>query len=251
MEKIDLNAPAFGEKAVKLDEVTSAIPAEASQAEEGTSQEEQRVPYSRFETVRERAEQAERDAQEARERVMELESRPTRTYDQSPYEDAIKSRIIKLYGDNDTSKEIIEIELNRQREIEEQAEQAALRAVRAERENEVSAIRQNEGIIDSRLESLSDYLGRDLTAKEEDALLDVVDEFTPKNSDGTYAGETISFDKAWEILETRGQVKATQTSRSREVPTFLSGNRTEGEPAVNTQGEWKRGWNNYQDRFNN
>lgn len=257
MKKIDLNAPAFGENAVKLEDVapvTSETPTDAPQAKEEveSKEEEQRVPYSRFETVRQQKEDAIREAQEATERLRELEARQSRpTVDDSPYEEAIRNRVIKLYGDNDVSKEIIEIELSRQRQIEEAAERRALEAVRADRENEVTQVRQNENIIDMRIDDLAEALGRNLTAKEEEALLDVVDEYTPKNADGSYAGETIPFDKAWEIVEMRNAQKSASASKSREVPTFLSGTRTEGEPNTDTQKEWRGGWNNYQERFRN
>ena len=55
--------------------------------------------------------------------------------------------------------------------------------------------------IDARLDGLEKYLGRELTEDEEMAILDIVDEYTPKDKKGNYLVPLIPFDYAWKIYE--------------------------------------------------
>ena len=57
----------------------------------------------------------------------------------------------------------------------------------------------NEEIIDENLEGLAYYIGRELTPEEEDEILTIVDEFTPKDEKGNYLVDLLPFDYAWEI----------------------------------------------------
>lgn len=55
--------------------------------------------------------------------------------------------------------------------------------------------------IDERFEALSAHIGRLLTKEETDDILDIVDEYTPKNENGNYLYPLIPFEYAWEIYE--------------------------------------------------
>ena len=172
-----LNARAFGEDPVVDSKENST--AEASQAESAEKKDEasseadnsvveQKVPYSRLKTVVERARLADQRAEEAERRLADLESRreESRGRSNEPYEEAIAARIKKLYGDNDTSKEIIEIELARQKEIEEIAERKAYEALDNRESSSRSEIESNERVLEEKLEDFSLTLGRDLTQRK-------------------------------------------------------------------------------------
>ncbi len=58
-------------------------------------------------------------------------------------------------------------------------------------------------IIDENLEGLSYSIGRELTEEEEDEILMIVDEFTPKNEKGNYLVDLLPFDYAWEIYQAK------------------------------------------------
>jgi hypothetical protein len=57
----------------------------------------------------------------------------------------------------------------------------------------------NIAIIDEHLRYLAMDVGRDLTEEEQMAILDIVDEYTPKAKDGNYLCPLLPFDYAWKI----------------------------------------------------
>lgn len=253
-KEIDLNLPvdaydADGNPRVKP-VISEEISTEVSQTEEKKEaekpeEEEQRVPYSRFSKVRERAEQAEYDAEQARAKLHEVMTRKDSERDSMPsdeYEEQYKKEIVRLYGDTDVAKEIIDINLKHQRSMEQRAEQRALEAIERRETEGARALVQNEGIIDSRLDDLSDRLGRGLSDREEAALLDIVDEYTPTGDDGKYAGDILSFEKAWEIYELRNNQGVQATKRARSAATQASGNRSSGESTASAE-ERNKDWN--------
>ncbi len=64
-----------------------------------------------------------------------------------------------------------------------------------------AVIENNEAEIDRRFENLAAYVGRKLTEEEQEAILDIVDECTPKDGKGYYRGPLVPFDYAWKIYE--------------------------------------------------
>ena len=217
--------------------------------------EEQRVPYSRFDSVRQRAERAEREADEARDilRRALADSLPKATPSPSSYEEEYSREIKKLYGDTPVAKEIIEINLRQQRAIEERAEQRALEAMERREREASESLSQNESIIDTGLENLSERLGRQLTEKEEAALLDIVDEYTPTGADGRYAGAILPFDKAWSIYEMKNATQNQSSKRARSAATAASSNSSQGDSTSSTEDRDKNfnpmNWKSLYDRI--
>ena len=74
-------------------------------------------------------------------------------------------------------------------------------------EQEALRVKNNEAEIDRKFEYLTELIGRELTEKEEDDFLDIVDEYTPKDRDGNYLIDLVPFDYAWEIYEARKKVE--------------------------------------------
>lgn len=249
----DRNAVAFGEdtQVTPKDENT----AEASQAESVVEKEqptseaesvvdEQKVPYSRMKTVIERARQAEKKAEESERRLEALErQRNTRTVSNEPYADAISARIKKLYGDNETSREIIEIELARAKEIEEIAERKANEAFDRRESSSRSEIEANERVLEDKIEDFSLSLGRDLTSDEEEAVLEIADKYSPVGQDGKYlSGEPLPLDRAWEIYEMQQASKGQTSKKARSVATALTSSKSEGETDTTVDSDdWKPG----------
>jgi hypothetical protein len=64
----------------------------------------------------------------------------------------------------------------------------------------------NIAIIDENLENLSLYVGRLLTEDETSAILDIVDEYTPKDDKENYLVELLPFDYAWKIYEAKNSL---------------------------------------------
>lgn len=67
-------------------------------------------------------------------------------------------------------------------------------------------VKDNVAEIDERLEDLVEYLGRELTEGETSAILDIVDEYTPKDSKGNYLIELLPFDYAWRVYEAKKSI---------------------------------------------
>jgi predicted RNA-binding protein len=69
--------------------------------------------------------------------------------------------------------------------------------------DEDQRIEGNIGIIDENFLELQAMIGRELTEEEQSDVLDIVDEYTPKDKDGNYLCSLLPFDYAWEIYETQ------------------------------------------------
>lgn len=230
--KIDLNAPAFGEKAQKLEDVqetkeepvvkAEALAEEVEKEEVAeTSEEESKVPYSRFKKFHDEAIQLRQEAAELRAKA-ESKSEPT---------EEIKPDEIwmKLYGDTPESREAYKLQQKREEELEQRFEERALKAVRQEKIEEAERTDKNLETIDDHLEQISAVAGRDLTEREESRILDIIDDYTPKGADGNYAGAMLSPDKAWRIYELENQAAQAPKRQSRDAVASLSGKLTQGE----------------------
>lgn len=64
-------------------------------------------------------------------------------------------------------------------------------------------VRESMEIIEQRLAELEESLGRELSKTEEEGLLDMVDELTPKDKHGDYLYDLIPFDYAWEAYHVK------------------------------------------------
>lgn len=262
-----LNAPAFGEGSQnELGEHTSEkVPTEESlpkREEKRTADPipaeddgEQKVPYSRFKKNLDARMEAERMAEDAEDRYQRLlndrEQERTRNVSQET-SDSNEVKLpkvwVRLYGDSEASRDAYAYELQRQADVE----QRIIETVRNERESEIRIVNENENVIDSRIEDLSAQLGRDLSEKEEVALLDIVDEYTPKDREGNYAGDTIPFGKAWEIYEMKQAQQGSSSRRARSTAASLTSSRTEGEPGGSQKNDKDfdpRDWNAYKRRI--
>lgn len=77
-------------------------------------------------------------------------------------------------------------------------------------EQESLRVSDNMAILDKHISDLCDSIGRLLTEKEACDILDIVDEYTPKDKDGNYLGPLLPFDYAWEIYEIQKESQSKQ-----------------------------------------
>lgn len=268
---MDLDAPAFGAEASEASTTVNDIPVvsqtesveESEPVTSGTVPvvEEQRVPYSRMKAVIDRAREAERRAEEAEERLQSRVSEPRERYETpssqdetGPYKGRLPDYWVQMYGDDERSRLGFSYDLQRQNEIRESIRRDAIEAVREERESEGRVESENIKTINQRLEDFSYSLGRELTPGEEDALLDIVDEYTPKGRDGKYAGDLIPMDKAYEVLTMRQSQIQARSARGRREATAATSSSTQGDPSSKDRDNknWEpRNWNSYKDRIPN
>jgi hypothetical protein len=258
--KIDLNAPAFGQGSQKVTDVSEEnkviepepiaeskpevkkeeVTAEPSAEGSAEDEEPKRVTYSRFKNVWSRAEAAEQAAEEAKREADEWRRKAEH---REPVEVQNSTEVpnwwTKLYGDSDASAEAWKVQSRANAELKDQlvkqAREEALEAVQNERYSEDRRVTENLHTIDSNMEQLEALTGRELTEKEQSAILDIVDDYTPKDNNGDYLGPTIPFEKAWEIYELKTQAAKAPKTQSRDNVAAISASQSQGEPSTTTE----------------
>lgn len=235
-EKIDLNAPAFGAGAQKLEETTDETVVEPVEPKENevTSEEETKVPYSRFQKFHNLAREKEAEAEQYKREAAEWRAK-AETFKPQESTDELPEFWKELYGESEASKKAWKIQQRANESLKEEARREAVEAFRNERFEETQRTEQNVEVIDNHFEDLSAFVGRDLTEKEQSAVLDIVDDYTPKDRNGNYSGELMSFDKAWEILELRNQSAKTAKTKSRDQVASLNGTQSQGDPSASAE----------------
>lgn len=252
--KIDLNKPAFGDGAQKVSELSVEQPelkpepvAEPVEKEKEVveSVEETKVPYSRFKKFHDEALQLRQEAADWRAKAEAI--KPS-----AEVESNVPDYWKELYGESDQSLRAWKIQQEANERMMEAAQQKALEAVRKERIQEEQQVQQNLATLDDHLELVSAAAGRDLTDKEESAVLDIIDEFTPKGEDGSYLGAMLPADKAWEIYELKTQASQGPKKQSRDAVASLSGSQGQGDPSSSVERDKSfnpLNWNAYKDRL--
>lgn len=225
------------------DETATTEDTSSSAEEEEAVVEEQKVPYSRFKRKVDELNETQSQIQMLEDRLKDLET--SRTESKPTEEVNVPPEWIELYGDSDVSKKAWNIQLAREQKLQEQAVSTALKQLRDEQENEGIQQAENESVIDDNLESLQETLGKKLSPKTEEAILSIVDEFSPVGRDGKYLS-LFPFDKAYEIYELRSSKQGQATNRARKEVADLTGNSSEGE--AEAQGsDFKRGWDTWRE----
>lgn len=213
------------------------------EADEADEPEESRVPYSRFKSKVDELEERNSIISDLEERLSSLET--ARTESQSPEELEVPQEWVELYGDSDVSKRAYSIQLQREAVIIENATKNAIEQLKAENRNEANQLEENEDIIEDNLLSLQQHIGKKLTQDTEEAVLSIVDEFSPTGEDGKYIS-LFPFDKAYEIYELRNSQAKTNTKIARNKVADLTGNSSQGE-AETPDSDFKRGWDNWRE----
>ena len=124
-KKFDLNAPAFGTGAEKVEVASgeTVVEPEKPKEEELAPVEEQQVPYSRFKKFHDAAKEAEEEAAYWKAKATAIENEPVQ------YNEDLPSQWVKLYGDSDQSKEAWKVQQDLNRQIREDAMKEAREAV--------------------------------------------------------------------------------------------------------------------------
>jgi hypothetical protein len=230
-EKIDLNAPAFGEGSQPADFLEAVAPIESSveepvvEKEPEPSQEENKVPYSRFKKFHERAIEAEREARE-----WQAKYEANQRVEPAKVETDMPDWWEEMYGDSEASMKAYQIHQRQEEATIQRAEERAIAALQERVERESRQTQENIEQIDEQFEDLSSFVGRDLTEKEQSAILDIIDDYTPKGDDGKYLGATLPIDKAWEIYELKNEASKAPQRQSRNNVAALSNSNSQGDP---------------------
>lgn len=262
-KNIDLNAPAFGSKAQQIDTsdeiITPAVaPVAAGQEGDASDEEEKKVPYSRFKKFHDAAKEAQEDAEKWRAEAERLRTERFERQDQQVNNGNSNTQTpqwwIDLYGNEPEKHRAYQIWEEHQPKYDPDAiRREAIEAVRQEQRSGEERVERNLDSIDDHLEEASAYAGHTLSSQEESDILDIIDEYTPKDRNGNYAGELLEPEKAWEIYELKQQAAGAPRKQSRDAVADLTGSRSNGETTVTSQGEQDKNfvpnWGNWRKRF--
>lgn len=210
---------------------------EAVEGTAETSEEENKVSYSRFKNVHNRYKESERRAQELEMRLEELESASRFNQRDVSYEGKKWDTWVKLYGDSEASKEaykdwMSEFAAPDETYIRQVAADAYTQQARAE-ERRISS---NEQTIDDELEDLSVNVGRELNDDEQIAILNIMEEFSIKDDDDNIL-RLYPAEKAWNIYESNIQAGQVNRTQQRNKVASLTGLKTSGEPTASTKNQ--------------
>lgn len=223
------------------------LPAEKKEEGAGSSvasDDDTKVPYTRFKKFHDRALEAEEEANYWRnqaQRREEVYRAPAPSNSNVAYEGDDWLKFKTLWGDTEQSREAYKIELQRVEAIEDRATQRAMDAMERRNSQEQETVRGNLNALDQNLEEASDILGRQLTSDEELAILEIQDDYSPKDRDGNIEA-LIPVEKAVEIW----QMQAARSPRreARNSVAALSGGSSAGDGAA----EVPQAGNNYNPR---
>lgn len=200
--------------------------------------EEEKVPKSRFLTMHQRAVEAERAL-----RAFEADKAQASTPVAPVTDDAdLKKYYVETFGESELTEKLYQNELARLASIEEKAaERAFERLSRMEQERE-EVISQRVASFDAAFEELSVVEGKDFSDDEQIALLDIVEEYSPKDNKGNLLADYLMpLDKAYEIYQLRNQPVVQAKTKERNAVASLTGARSEGAPSGSSDADWQPG----------
>lgn len=216
------------------DEMKPADKKEEEADTSGASDDDSKVPYTRFKKFHDRALEAEEEATYWRRKAEQREEvyrAPAPSNSQVAFEGDDWLKFKTLWGDNEQSREAYKIELQRVEAIEDRATQRAMEAMERRNSQEQDAVRGNLNALDQNLEEASDILGRQLTSDEELAILEIQDDYSPKDRDGNIEA-LIPVEKAVEIWQM--QTARSPRREARNAVASLSGGSATGDGGDNT-----------------
>jgi hypothetical protein len=207
--------------------------------DEDTVADEARIPYSRFEKVNERALRAE-------ERLKILEEQMTAKTETKSNELEMPEEWIELYGNSDAAKRAYELQLKREEKLQEQL----IERIEAQKKQEEETIKNNISYIDQQLTEFQGKLGRKLSETEENAILDIQDEFTQKDANGNYLTQLLSPEKAYEIYSLRQEktIMAKKQAKNRVLSVTGAGSESEVDTTSNADFN-PSAWGSWRDRI--
>lgn len=220
----------------------------ASAVEAPAEPEEDKVPKSRFLTVSQRAIDAEKlNRQYEAERAVQTEVKPA-------YDDAdLKKFYTETFGETEIAEKLYQNELARLTSIEEKAAERAFERFSKLNEEQEKVVNERVSSFDRAFEELAVQEGKtDFTDEEQVAMLDIVENYSPKDKDGRLIGEfLLPLDKAYEIYKVTNDPISQAKRTERNQVASLTGASSQGTPTGTSDADWKPGqgrrwWNKTQ-----
>jgi hypothetical protein len=228
------------------DEVEEEAPSESvpetpveTEPEEAVAEtEEEKVPKSRFLTMHQRAIEAEKAL---RQFEAERANSPEPAAQIATDED-LHRFYVETFGEGELTEKLYQNELARLASIEEKAAERAFERFSKMGEEQEKVISARVESFDRAFEELSVLEGKEFSDDEQVALLDIVEEYSPKDKDGKLIGDyLLPLDKAYEIYKVKHTpvVQAKRTERNQVAS--LQGARSEGASSGSSDADWQPG----------
>lgn len=239
------NEPAFGEDEKEEEQVEEEVVEEKVEEKVPASTEEEgavevgRIPYSRFEKVNEAKIIAETRLAQLEEQIKN--GSKTDSTDITPDEDWIA-----LWGDSEESKKAYLIDQRRSERMRIDATEKILEDIEAKQSKKQEEFQENLNYIEDNIAKFEESIKRKLTDAEESALLDIQDEFTPKDEKGNYIAPLLSPEKAFEIYNLRNVGAKTDKVLARRKVVSITGsgsgddNSSSSSYDANEWGSWRK-----------
>lgn len=217
--------------------VNESIP-EAEAVNEPDPVDEEKVPKSRFLTMHQRAIEAEKAL-----RQFEAERANAPEPVLSLTDDAdLRNFYIETFGETEAAEKLYQNELARLNSIEEKAAERAFQRFSKMGEEQEKVINERVKSFDRAFEELGVVEGKEFTDNEQVAMLNIVEEYSPKDAQGQLIGEfLLPLDRAYEIYKLKSTpiVEAKRTERNKVAS--LQGGGSEGSPSNSTDADWQPG----------
>lgn len=225
------------------DDLTPKVEADVTTSEETeeetpTGGKKMRIPASRWKTVQAKAEAAEAEAAQLRDRLASLETEVR----SRPQTDNLPDWWKKDYGEDENSKKAystfkqgLKEELRQERQYEQEQERIA------RQQADARVVEIAEGF-DNQMEDLEEELGKNLSDREKTELLEIVEQYSPQDEQGNYPA-FISVQKAYELSQ-KLAVKNPAKERMAEIAAASS----EGSSAP-TQNSGPLSWDGWRSKY--
>lgn len=219
---------------------TPVEPVSPEQTEEAVAEpvEEEKVPKSRFLTMHQRAIEAEKAL-----RAFEAE-RANQPVERTPIADdeELYTFFKETFGESELTEKLYQNELARLASIEEKAAERAFERFNRMGQEQEEIINQRVESFDRAFEELGVVEGKDFTDDEQVALLEIVEEYSPKDNDGKLIGDfLLPLDRAYEIYKLKSEPINTAKRQERNQVASLTGARSEGTPSTSADADWQPG----------
>jgi len=235
-------APELAVESSPKPEVEPTVESTPTEITEEVEVEEAKVPKSRFLTMHTRAIEAER-------RIREIEaerSQQVETPESEPEIAELPDYWVEMFGDSDASLKAFQAEQKRLSTIEDRAAERAFQRWEGREKEEAARAEEIVQSFDQAFEELGIVTDKEFTDDEQVAILDIVEEYSPKDADGKMLREyLLPLDKAYEIYSVRNEAKTSAKREARSQVASLTGARSEGSPSNGTGQAWQPGqWRN-------
>lgn len=206
-----------------------------------TPEETGRIPYSRFEKVNEAKIRAEERLAVLEEQLAKKNSNDTDSDEITPDEDWIE-----LWGDNEDSRRAYLVDQRRKERERIETTNKILEEIDTRQTTKQKETQENLEYIEENIAKLEETLGRKLTEAEESAILDIQDEWTPKDDKGNYVAPLLSAEKAFEVYNLRQTTATAKKSLARKRVVSITGSSTDGEAETSSSADFdSKAWGSW------